>query len=612
VLAPDSRTLLLDALRPPAGMTLDRALATTFTLDLETALTIPLAFAGYALSDTPDPIAVMQAVRSCTDKLDIFCQAGAIVPGRWPSELVGLLENVIHQIPRPRPGHLFHPKLWLLKYSGQADEASSYRLLIMSRNLTQDRSWDAMLRLDSDPTNQRVNPGNVSLQRFFTTLPELAKLQEGHPRRASLSALVDDLRRIWWQLPEDVDEVLFWPIGLPGSRRVNPKDLFTGYRHLIVAPFVTAAGIETIVASSPSADIAIIARPQELQKVGKKAMGDARLFAVSPLACLAMDSVEIEGRGSNESAILGELHAKLYIVESNRRARLFVGSANATDAAFGGNVEFLCELNGGASRLGVEAAIGDDSPLRTILEPVEVAEDAVVDAVDELVRQLEDYLFDVAGVGIFATADQAGHGEWTLAICSRLAVPTFAEGVRTVVNLRVSTLNRPGESLGVVPGTPLDVSFSRTTAAELTGFLLFRCDVARDGLTVARSVVVAAELIGAPATRIEDIVARQIDTPEKFMRLLQLLLGSGPLAALSNDMLAGGPGVHWEGVDLGSGILELVARALAERPSALDGLEALLSRLRQTTAYSDIVPAGWDELWSSVVTARTAESGVGR
>ena len=34
VLAPDNRALLLDALRPAPGQTLDRAVATTFTLDL--------------------------------------------------------------------------------------------------------------------------------------------------------------------------------------------------------------------------------------------------------------------------------------------------------------------------------------------------------------------------------------------------------------------------------------------------------------------------------------------------------------------------------------------------------------------------------------------------
>ena len=37
-MAPDDRALLLDGLRPPSGFRLERAVGTTFTLDLETAL----------------------------------------------------------------------------------------------------------------------------------------------------------------------------------------------------------------------------------------------------------------------------------------------------------------------------------------------------------------------------------------------------------------------------------------------------------------------------------------------------------------------------------------------------------------------------------------------
>lgn len=111
MLSPDSRLLLLDALRPPAGFLFDRAIATTFTLDLETALMVPLALSGYAIKESPDPVEVLDAIRSCAGKIDIFCQAGGIRADRWPSDLIGLLENSIHQVPRPKPGCLFHPKV---------------------------------------------------------------------------------------------------------------------------------------------------------------------------------------------------------------------------------------------------------------------------------------------------------------------------------------------------------------------------------------------------------------------------------------------------------------------------------------------------------------------
>lgn len=63
MLAPDTRTLLLDV-RPPVGMRVDHAVATTFTLDLHSALMVPLALAGFNLSGMPDMVAVMEALRS--------------------------------------------------------------------------------------------------------------------------------------------------------------------------------------------------------------------------------------------------------------------------------------------------------------------------------------------------------------------------------------------------------------------------------------------------------------------------------------------------------------------------------------------------------------------
>ena len=86
----------------PSGYSLDRAVATTFTLDLETALTVPLAFAGFRLEEQPDPIEVMQSLRGMSERIDVFCQAGAIGAGRWPSDLLALLEDVVHPVQRPQ------------------------------------------------------------------------------------------------------------------------------------------------------------------------------------------------------------------------------------------------------------------------------------------------------------------------------------------------------------------------------------------------------------------------------------------------------------------------------------------------------------------------------
>ena len=51
----------------------------------------------------------------------------------------------------------------------------------------------------------------------------------------------------------------------------------------------------------------------------------------------------------------------MVVVERNRAAHVFIGSANATSAAFGGNVEFVVELLGGATKIGVDSFLNDDT-----------------------------------------------------------------------------------------------------------------------------------------------------------------------------------------------------------------------------------------------------------
>ena len=51
MLAPDDRRTLLEALRPPLGYRLDRAIGTTFSLDLRALLLAPLAFTLFGWQD---------------------------------------------------------------------------------------------------------------------------------------------------------------------------------------------------------------------------------------------------------------------------------------------------------------------------------------------------------------------------------------------------------------------------------------------------------------------------------------------------------------------------------------------------------------------------------
>jgi len=148
VLAPDSRAVLLDQLRPPVDYALEHAVGTTFTLDLGSALIPPLAFAAGALATTKNPMAILASIRQASERIDLFCQAGCIVVPQQASDLMAFLEPMVHAVRPPRPGYLFHPKVWFLKYRNENDV--KFRLLIQSRNLTPDACWDAVVSIDGN------------------------------------------------------------------------------------------------------------------------------------------------------------------------------------------------------------------------------------------------------------------------------------------------------------------------------------------------------------------------------------------------------------------------------------------------------------------------------
>lgn len=593
VLAPDSRALLLDALRPPAGFSLDRAVATTFTLDLETALTVPLAFAGFRLDEQPDPIEVMESLRGMSDRIDIFCQAGAIGASRWPSDLLALLEDVVHPVQRPRRGHIFHPKTWVLRFRGQAQEPA-YRLLVLSRNLTADRSWDTILWLDGT-RGGRINHGNAPLVRFVRALRGLAVTPLSPGRHAVLTELAEELRRVEWELPNGVREVRFHPIGLRYSRRFPVEEHFRGYRKLVISPFVRKGAIRRIFQRRAGHTEVLISRGAELKALPTDVLDNVDVFELDPTASLAVDFDD----GETNQSFLTQLHAKVFAVERDKRAHLFVGSANATDAGLSQNVEFLCELVGAAKTLGVDALVGEDAPLRAMLTPYDPStEPPNGNGTDT--RALDDLLLDIAGGVRFNTTITRETEGWVARITSDAAPRRIPDGFRVTI----APHNRPDESHSLSREDPVDVELPPRELADITAFLRLTASRWVKGTVLERSTVVCSRLEGAPDDRFRQILARQIDTPEKFLRLLALLIGFA--SGIGTDVSASGNGsASWSGGP-GQGVLELLARALAESPESIDHLDEIVEHLRRSPQAPKVLPQGWDDIWLPVLEARRA------
>lgn len=595
MLAPDNRALLLDALRPPPGYSLDHAVGTTFTLDLETALMVPLAFAGFRFDDNPDPIEIMEALRRMSERLDIFCQAGAISAAAWPSDLVALLEKSIHEVRRPRPGRIFHPKVWALRFLDPSG-APSFRLVVLSRNLTASRSWDTILWFDGKPQGQRPIADNAPLGRFIASLSDFAVAELPPGRRDALADLAEDLPRVHWELPDGARQINFHPIGIPRHRSFPAAEHFGGYRKLVISPYVREKFIDAVLVPTRQRAV-LISRGEELDKLKPDTLEGLDIYELDPASQLSADDDE----EPKSQTFLTNLHAKVFVVERARLAHLFVGSANATGGAFSGNVEFLCELVGSVAKFGVDALVGDDAPLRSMLTPYVASEAAEVDQTNTVGRVLEGLLIDIAGqVGFRTTVAKQDDG-WVPRITTDSELPQ----IPAATSVTIAAHNRPAETYELRPSELVEIDLPPREISDVTAFLQLTARRTDGGTVIERSTVVCSQLDGEPDERYHEIFARQIDTPEKFMRLLALLMGFASGNMVGNASGAGSWGGSWS-TGTGQGILELLARALSENPESIDRLATIVEHLRKSSSGMAILPPGWDDVWVPALEARRA------
>lgn len=594
MLPPDHRHVLLDLLRPPGGYELDRAVATTFTLDLETALVLPLAFASFRLATTNDPIALMEAVRSSASRVDVFCQAGQMTVPKTANGLFAFLEPMVHEVRRPRPGHLFHPKVWYLRYVAQ-DNVPKVRLLVLTRNLTDDSSWDIGLRLDGEEDGA-PKARNRPLAELLRALPGLAVDDPDADRIRGIIALAESARRVTWDLPEHVTEQpYFWVFGLPGP---SPRPDFSGYRQLAVAPFLNEGGLNVVV-PTPRPRVTVVSRVEDLDRLPKAAIADlADTRIVSAAADL--DNPDVDGADLVDRERLVGLHAKLYVTERNRRAYLFVGSANATDAAFGGNIEILVELTGGATKLGVDQLLNNETGFGVILEEYTPTGDVASDPEEEAAWTLRQALQSLAERPWTATVRADGDRYHERVEAGGLALPAS-------VTATVGLLTLPGSAFALA-GRAVNDELGPVALDEVTPFIVVTASIPlQRGKTLRRSSVIRCRLVNDPAGRLDEVLAKQVDTPEKFLHFLLLLLGLTDVQiAVGGRENGAEPGGAWSFGRGSNGVFELLARAIGDQPEALDTLQSLVPRLRASNKGKQALPRGFDELWAVIEAAAPA------
>ncbi|MFZ2512221.1 MAG: phospholipase D family protein [Gordonia sp. (in: high G+C Gram-positive bacteria)] len=595
MLSPDDGVTLVESLAPPEGYELDIAVGTSFTLDLIALLAVPTAFAlGASAADSGSdqsltPLHLLEALRTHAKKLTVFSDAAHIALPNTTSEsrVLGFLDDVVIPVRAPRGG-LFHPKLWALRFVDTMGQ-HLHRLLIPSRNLTFDRSWDTVVRLDQSLPDDLTSATLSELSDILEQLPSLAtNVGPTVERGAAIAQLAESIGRISFSMPAGFTDMRVHPLGFSaaGHRPPLPAE---SVRALVVSPFLgKTAGLPSPLHAIR--ELTMISRPAELDAAFPSGSARPNSFTLNPSFVAEADDPE----SSAESDSHVGLHAKLYVHDlPGSTTAVFTGSANATQSAITRNTEILVELTGPTRHVGVKeflkpdpAKVTRDSEKRlsSMLIPHVWADPPDGETADEsTLRQLQ---FTIGGLHITGTVEQQSEQVYTI---KYIASQQFPDSQGAEIEFRpISTSDWR---------TPIDDRLlwsDSLSLTQLTRFLGVRLSFGE----ASTSFVLPCDLDGIPDDRDDRLLATLIADPERLLKYLIMLLTDTPQDRFDSDTAPIFEAISRSGGDLTTfPILELMLRATVAAPAKIRPVRKLMEAVRN---HSELADPALLKLWEAI------------
>ena len=356
-----NRLIYGDLLAPPPGYNLGMAVCTTYSLDLETLIASLVAIGLNEATDTEllrNPVNTLHAIERVSKKIVVFCEAGQTRIPTVSSPLHLLLEKMIVPIALPESyikGQYpsFHPKTWVIQYVSK-NQKPIYRFLVMSRNLTFDRSWDVSVALEG-----KKEPGGKTKVRplldFLGFLRDTISSQDPDrwQKRGIVDNMYDALQEVRFRSGEDVrgfkdDSFEILPLGIydePNAKVYDKDPLFDMFNDtpghgihdmVIISPFISKGAIKKLDADSKwltkSSRRVLITRREELSKL-KGALHNTDVYVMQD--AIVNGENELSEDGETIQPKKQDIHAKLYLSVKDSQVNLCLGSMNASEKGLG-------------------------------------------------------------------------------------------------------------------------------------------------------------------------------------------------------------------------------------------------------------------------------------
>ena len=314
---------------PPAGYHLERAILTTFDLDMDTLW---------------DLIGPNQDVK----KFIIFCGNGEFLESSSDPSACDPLKDQIVKIAWPAvqkdlPETVFHAKVWLFEYQSAVCERK-WHLIVHSVNIFPYNNLEAVLRFEGTETGE-TQPGTAPLCEFLSrTLSFLTdEVAEAEEKRRQITKMIHCL-----------ETVQFTPCASPASDVLQQAALSSKQQSFYapscsLLPFLHEIYDEMLI-------IAPVIRSDQLCALADQAAPGGRCVVLTnaEMACKLFAESSPNVRWLLPRPQDPFVHAKLFLVRRREMWELYCGSMNLTDYAIDHNTECMVRLEASSSIKSIE------------------------------------------------------------------------------------------------------------------------------------------------------------------------------------------------------------------------------------------------------------------
>ena len=573
-------------LTPPIGYKLDFAIGTTYSLDLQALISSSLSLGLSKQTDSNlvnDPVFLLEAIRRTSENVALFCEKGRISLHKEPKNYHILLEDMFFEVDNPNSiknnYYSFHPKFWLLRFIDE-DENILYRLIVLSRNLTFDRSWDVSFTMEGYKTNELINVSmGYNLSKYKNKFEKM-------------DFIAKELKQVHFSLESNVFEDFDFIInGIDEEYSIqnfplssdNLDELF------IMSPFLNQKVIDDFNnRKNKKSKGVLISRDKSLGLLKPDDCSNFEVYTLKKdIVCGESKVSSDDSEESHNNFYNQDIHAKMYLIEKDDTTELYLGSLNASSRALHGNIELMIRLKTSRDKFNFNNLIEDlfNGEKDNQFNPFEFIPnvDEFDDDFENNRRIIELYMNEIIRLDIKAEVIENGE-KYNL----QLDINNFKENKSNGVHVQIKPL-----FLNDYINISKKILFEDLQKIQLSEFFILK--FSKDD--VERKTIIKVPIPTLPEDRQKEVISSMIENEENFRKYVELLLKLERSVQKKNKKSKHN-GVNINISTLSPDLYEKMLKASVESPEIIKYIDNLIKNLTE-----DKIPNGFKELHNTFLKA---------